>query len=189
VTACAKPNSGERRSQRALELAAQRRAVERRGGRRLVRVHRLALDELPLDGVKRRELVMLRLERAHVAFDREQRREKVLEVRPRRSAAPTRPCAKAPPARPGQRQASPPARRRRLQMRDETCVDAHRSVHRIKVGKRESVRKLERRDGFKGHGTFSQRRRLWETAAGRARKTLNFSGFRALASGAMVLSL
>ena len=60
---------------------AQRGRVERGRGVRAVRVHRLALHELALDDVERRELVMPRLERAHLVADAEQRGEEVLEMR------------------------------------------------------------------------------------------------------------
>jgi hypothetical protein len=89
----------ERTSQRALELAPQLFAIERGSGLRAMRVHRLALDELALDGVERRELVVPLLERPHVALDPEQRAEKILEMRaPARSAASIPPCAPARPA-------------------------------------------------------------------------------------------
>ena len=53
----------DRRAEARFERRAQRRAVERRRCVGLVRVDRLALDELALDGKQRRQFVMGRLER------------------------------------------------------------------------------------------------------------------------------
>ncbi len=78
------PELRERLAQRGLQVAPQRRPVERRGRLGTVCVHRLALDEKALDGVERRQLVVPRLERAHVGLDPEQRRDEVLEVRAQR---------------------------------------------------------------------------------------------------------
>ena len=52
-----------------VDAGAQPIAVERRGDVGLVRIHRLALHELTLDGVERRKLVMPRFERLHVRLD------------------------------------------------------------------------------------------------------------------------
>ena len=106
--------SGQRRADARAELARQRRAVERRGGVRLVRVHRLALDEQALDREQRRELVMRRLQRAHLGLDAEQLREEVLEVRrdgEQQVGLGLR--RRAPSGRRGRRRAAPPARRPR----------------------------------------------------------------------------
>ena len=44
-------------------------------------VHRLALDELALDRVERRQLVMPRLQCPHLGLDAEKRAQKILEMR------------------------------------------------------------------------------------------------------------
>ena len=85
---------GERRAERALQLAPQRRPVERRRRVRPVRVHRLALDELALDRVERRQLVVpAPPARARRPRCRTARRGSPRDAARARSAAPTRPCA------------------------------------------------------------------------------------------------
>jgi hypothetical protein len=69
------------RADRSVDCGTQRGAVERRRDIGLVGIHRLALHELSLDGVERRQRVVLRLERLDVGDDAEQAGEKVLDVR------------------------------------------------------------------------------------------------------------
>ena len=70
-----------RRADSRFELGAQRLAVEGRRLVGLVAVQRLALDDLALAGVDRRELVLRRLQRRDFRFDAEQPGDPVLEVR------------------------------------------------------------------------------------------------------------
>ena len=74
VTACAKPSSENGAPIAASSAARNAGPSKRRSLVGLVRVHGLALHELALDGEDRRELVVPRLERAHLLVDAEQRR-------------------------------------------------------------------------------------------------------------------
>ncbi len=123
-------------------------AVE--GGRRVgpVRVHRLALDELALDRVERRQLVVLRLQRPHVGLDAEERAQEVLEMRPERDQEFGLLLARE--VRRARTCGGESGRQRRvglLQVGDEQLVDAGRARRRIEVRERETVRERQRSDG------------------------------------------
>ncbi len=137
VTARAKASSSNTaRRARASSSRAQRGAVERRSGVGLVRVHRLALDELALDGEERRELVVPRLQRAHLGLDAEQRR----RGSPRDAAPSAISSVRLGLARERVRVARAAARRSASaasalrEMRDEQRVDARRALRRVEVG-------------------------------------------------------
>jgi hypothetical protein len=134
----------EWRADRSFDVPAQRGVVEPLRGVGSIGVHRLALDKLPLHDIKRRELVMEPLERAHFGLDTEQEREKVLEVRSDRDKE-FRLCLAVQrvgmPARGGQTIGE--RRIGRREMGDEELIDARGAVHRIEIGERETVRKRQ----------------------------------------------
>ena len=91
---------------------------------------------------------MLRLERAHLGVDAEQRGEKVLQVRPERNQQLGFALAvQRVGVRARRDQAGREGRVRRAQMRDEQPVDARRAVDRVQVGEGQAVRELEGADG------------------------------------------
>ena len=146
----------------AFELGAQRRAVERRGVVGLVRVHRLALDELPLDGEQRRQLVMARLERVHLRRDAEQLREEVLEVRRQRDQQrPLRPCAASASGAGARRvRADRPSAASAARRWSTNSASMRRGAFdRIEVGEREAVSEREHGSVGSDHGRGGRRRR------------------------------
>ena len=150
----------DRGAEHAVELGAQRGSVDQCGGVRFVRVHRLALDELALDGKQRRQRVVARLEGTHFGLDAEQLRDEVLDVRgdvdQQRGLVLAR-------KRVRRRARGEQAIRQSLvslaQLRDEPRVEACRPLRRIEVGK------------FEREGRIQHER----TVDGARRKTVEFT--------------
>ena len=111
-----------------------------------MRVHRLALDEQALDRVERRKLVVARLERAHLGFDAEQRRDEILEVRRERDQQLRLVLARSSASGRCARRGEPVGERRvsAAQVRDEQRVDARRALADVEVGEREAGGERER---------------------------------------------
>ena len=130
---------GEGLAHRRLERPAKRSGVERRRLGRLVCVHRATLDEQPLDGVKRRELVVLRLERAHLGHDPEQCGEEVLDVGGERDQE-LRLALAIERVRLASRGGEPIGQRRvrLVEVRDEQRVDARRTFATVEIGESET---------------------------------------------------
>ncbi len=131
----------ERLAQCGFELGAQRCAVERFRGLGPIRIHRLALDELALHDVKRRELVVQRFELTHFRLDPEQRRDKVLEVRSDRDQEIgfLLACQRV---RVSARRIETIGERRvgGRKMSGEQFIDPRGAFDRVEIGERESVR-------------------------------------------------
>ena len=154
-------------AERLFHLAPERRPVECGRGIRPMRVHRLALDELALDGVERRELVVSRLERAEIGLDAEQRAHEILEMRSERDQElGLRLRREGAGFAAGRTQPGREGGVRRLEVRDEQAVDPCRTLHRIEVGERESVRQLERGRGELRHGVAGRAAARVEAAFG-----------------------
>jgi hypothetical protein len=133
------------------ELCAQVLAVERGGCVGLVRVHRLALHELALDRVKRRERVMACLERLYFRGDAEQTGEKILDVRCERNEKRRLVLHRQSVGRYARsREASRESRVGGLEVGEKQRVDARRSPTRIEIRERESMRRGERRRALGG---------------------------------------
>ncbi len=171
-----------------VQLGPQVLRIERRRDIRLVRVHRLALHEQALDGVERREAMMLGLERTHFVADPEELREEILDVgtdadqqvrfRLRRQGAGLG-------ARDDERIVQ--CRRGRAQMAEEQRVDARRTVIGIEVAEVQSRGEREARHVVEGHGQMGAgagstepRQRQGVRAVGHASR--HFTGLRQAAS-------
>ena len=129
-----------RRTEQRSELCAQVLAVERGGCVGLVRVHRLALHELALDRVKRRERVMACLERLYFRGDAEQTGEKILDVRCERNEKRRLVLHRQSVGRYARsREASRESRVGGLEVGEKQRVDARRSPTRIEIRERESM--------------------------------------------------
>ena len=159
VTALANASSENGSPSRASSAARSAGAVERRGHVRLVRVHRLALHELALDGEQRRQFVM-RAPRARAlpARCRRARRGSPRRAAPPRAAGRPRPCARARRARRARRAEALGQRRvGRVEVREEGTVDGAGAGDRVQVGELEAVGELEHAMVGRGRGSRSTR--------------------------------
>jgi hypothetical protein len=149
---------GKRGAEPHLQCTAQCRAVERQRCIALVRVDRLALDELAANGEQRRQLVVAGFERAHVGADAEQLRDEILDMRrdgdQQLGFCLAWQCIGADPC--GQQ---PVGQHRigRAQVIDEQRIDTCRTRDGVEVGERDAV-------GERKHQvTGKVRRRVHET--------------------------